>query len=241
VKPPAVVVPDRDAGAHRETRGGLDGDLLLAEVAIQGQGGDRRVGLPKDRLPLLSADRHVGAEVERVTHEVLALADLDDASTQGRNVIDGRLKRPVIGPDQVGVAATDADGRPLAHLRVHGVGQLTLLRPRGEIIAQGDPPANAEDRHDLGDGPCRGDERVTGHREPPRVSESTQGEPGRGPGVLPGMDSDWDIPGEYTILNPDDGPGGSCRETGGSQSEAGGTPALLSQGQALPSGAGLAR
>ena len=28
------------------------------------------------------------------------------------------------------------------------------------------------------------------------------------------MDSDWDIPGEYTILNPgDDRPGGSCRVT----------------------------
>ena len=77
------------------------------------------------------------------------------------DVIDGRLQRPVIGPDHVGVAATDADGGPLAHLRVHGVGQLTLLHLRGEIIAQGDPAANAEDRHDLGDGPCRGDEQVT--------------------------------------------------------------------------------
>ena len=100
VEAAGVVVPDRDAVAHREARGVLDRDLLLAEVAVERQRRDGRVGLAQDRLALPAADRDVRAEVQRVAHQVLALADLDDPTAQAGDVIDGRLEYPVVGPDQ---------------------------------------------------------------------------------------------------------------------------------------------
>src|SRR4051812_22691255 len=85
---PGVVVPDRDAGADGEARGVRDRDLRLAEVAVEGQGGTGRVGLAQDRLALAAADGDVRAQVQRVVHQVLALADLDGAATQARDVVD---------------------------------------------------------------------------------------------------------------------------------------------------------
>ena len=131
---PGVVVPDRDAAAHGEARGVLDRDLLLAEVAVEGQRRDGRVGLAQDRLALPAADRDVRAQVERVAHQVLALADLDDPAAQARDVIDGRLECPVVGPDQVGPGPAHRDRGPLAHLRVHGVRKLPLVGLRGEVV-----------------------------------------------------------------------------------------------------------
>ena len=132
-----LVVPDGDAGTHREARRRLDRDLLLAEVAVQGQARNGGVGLAQDRLPLAAADRDVRAQVQRIVHQVLALADLDDSAAQARDVIDGRLKRPVVGPDQVGAGPAHRDRGTLAHLRMHRGRQLPLVALRGEVVGDG--------------------------------------------------------------------------------------------------------
>ena len=134
VEAAGVVVPDRDARAHGEARGVLDRDLLLAEVAVEGQRRDGPVGLAEDRLALPAADRDVRAEVERVAHQVLALADLDDPAAQARDIIDGRLEGPVVGPDDVRPRPAHRDRGPLAHLRVHRARKLPLVRLRGEVV-----------------------------------------------------------------------------------------------------------
>ena len=155
-----------------------DGNLLLAEVAVDRQRGDGRPGLAQDRLPLLPADRHIRAEVQRVAHEVLALADLDRAPAEVSDVIHGRLQDPVIGPDQVGVAAADADRGPLAHRRVHRVRKLPLADLRGVVVGPGeaitrdDPAAEAEEEDDPADRRRRGDGRAMGHRKTPEIEVS---------------------------------------------------------------------
>src|SRR2546429_677467 len=72
----------------------------------------------------------------------------DAASAAGHKETARRRQRPVVGPDQAGGTGTDADGRPLAHRRVHRIGRLLPLLPRGEITARGGPAANAEDGQD---------------------------------------------------------------------------------------------
>ena len=93
-KPPALSSQIATPAPDREARGVLDRDLLLAEVAVEGQRRDGRVGLAEDRLALAAADRDVGAQVERVAHQVLALADLDDARRPGPR----RNRRPPGAP-----------------------------------------------------------------------------------------------------------------------------------------------
>ena len=51
-----------------------------------------------------AANGDVRAQVQRIAHQVLASADLDDAAAEAGDVIDGRLQGAVVGADDVGVA-----------------------------------------------------------------------------------------------------------------------------------------
>jgi hypothetical protein len=54
-------------------------------------------------------------EVQRVTHEILAFADLDDSSAKTSHVINRGLQRAIVGPDDVRVGMTYANARQLLH------------------------------------------------------------------------------------------------------------------------------
>ncbi len=133
VEPAGVVVPDRHAIAHRKARRILDGDLLFAEVAVEGQRGHGAWRLSQDGLSLDAANGDVGAQVQRIAHEVLARADLDEPASETCDVVDGRLKHAVVGADQIGVLSADRDAGRLVHRRVHGRRKLLLLGSRREI------------------------------------------------------------------------------------------------------------
>ena len=133
-----VGVPDRDSSTHGKARGRLDRDLLLAEVSVDSKDRDRRAGLAQDRIVLAAAQGHVGTQVQRIAHQVLALADLHDAPAQTRDVIDCGLERPVVGPDQIGTNSSHRDRGPIPHLGMHGVWQLLLVGFWGDVVGLGD-------------------------------------------------------------------------------------------------------
>ena len=86
-----------------EPRGVLERHLLLAEIAVESQRRNGRLGLAQDGLALAAADGDARAEMQRVAHQVLALADFDGAAAQAGDIVDGRLERPVVGTDDVGL------------------------------------------------------------------------------------------------------------------------------------------
>ena len=101
VKAAGVLVPDRDAAACGESVRVLHGDLLLSEIAVNGQGRNGSSGFSQNGLAFDAPHGDVRPQVQRIAHQVLALADLDRAASEPRHVIHGRLQDPVVAADHV--------------------------------------------------------------------------------------------------------------------------------------------
>src|SRR5262249_58776435 len=105
----------------------------------------------------------------RIAHQVLARADLDGPPAQRRDIIDGRLECPVVGPDQIGPGLAHGDPGTLAHLRVHSARELLLLPLRDQVVCPSDRPGKDEDEADTTELPCQGGWRNTGHGRSPEA------------------------------------------------------------------------
>jgi hypothetical protein len=73
------------------------------------------------------------AQVQRIVHRVLTGTDLNQPASEARDVIDCRLQRAVVGPNDIRIAQADSHSRAFLHLRMHRARKLTLIRARREV------------------------------------------------------------------------------------------------------------
>ena len=125
--------PDCHATADIESLRVFDGNLLLAEVAIDGQRRDDTVGLAKDCFVGRAADSDEGPQVKGIAHEVVARADLDGTAAKPGDIVHGRLQGAVVAAEDVGLGLADFDQREILHGRVHPGWQLPFVGTGGVV------------------------------------------------------------------------------------------------------------
>jgi hypothetical protein len=116
VKTTGLAIPNGDPVPHLKSLWFGQGNLLLAEIPIHGQGRRHAFGLAQDRLALGPTDGHERMQVKRVVHDKFARPNLNHASSQPSNVINRRLQSTVVTSDNITLFKPNVDQRPLLHL-----------------------------------------------------------------------------------------------------------------------------